>query len=394
MDREARVAVALTCTLLACAVAGYVGLVALPGRAQAQPYAPLAGSPAPSPQPTGPATVALRPVQVVTSCTTALAYRVNDAAAPQATVTIVVTDATGAVAAGIPVTAAVPTNAVLTYVFRCALAPGLYHYHVEAVDSLGQGQVSASAAPLRVLPIFPLRGSINAASRWLRQRHSTVGFAVIDDRGVLRGYHLNGQFASASVVKAMLLVRYLRSHRTIRRSTKAELARMIIVSDNAAASAIYRIVGDRGLRAVAHLVGMTHFAVHGDWALAQISAADQARLFYRMDSYVPKRYDAWVRYLFSHITPAHCWGIPEIARPAGWRVFFKGGYMPVGAGIVVHEASRLERRHVAFALVVLTAGRESLAYGAATLRGTTARVIGVDPRAAVVGMIPNLRFAP
>ncbi len=109
---------------------------------------------------------------------------------------------------------------------------------------------------------------------------------------------------------------------------------------------------------------------------------------------MPKRYDAWVRYLFSHITPAHCWGIPEIARPAGWRVFFKGGYMPVGAGIVVHEASRLERRHVAFALVVLTAGRESLAYGAATLRGTTARVIGVDPRAAVVGMIPNLRFAP
>ena len=113
------------------------------------------------------------------------------------------------------------------------------------------------------------------------------------------------------------------------------------------------------------------------WWLAQITAADQARLFFSMDAFVPPQYRAWVRYLFSHITPEHCWGIPEVARPAGWKVFFKGGYMPDGSGIVVHEASRLERGGVVFSLVVLTSGRDPLDYGTATLRGATARVLGL-----------------
>jgi hypothetical protein len=390
VDGRVRLIVALGCMLLACAIAGCV----LTGRAQAQPRLTMAGSPAPSPAPTGPATTALHAVQVATSRTALLSYRVDDQAAAQATVTIVVVDHSGATAASITPSTAVPTNTNLHYSYHCTLASGAYRYHVEAIDSLGQAQISARSALLRVLPIFPLRVSIDAANRWLRQRHSSVGFAVIDDRGVIRGYRLNAQFPSASVVKAMLLLRYLRRHATIGAATRAELQRMIIISDNAAASAIYRDVGDRGLYAIARLVGMTHFAVHGNWAMAQISAADQARLFYGMDSFVPKRYDLWVRYLFSHITPAHCWGIPEIARPAGWHVFFKGGYMPVGSGIVVHEASRLERNHVAFGLVVLTAGQESLAYGTATLRGATARVLGLDPRAAIAGMTPSLRFPP
>ena len=33
-------------------------------------------------------------------------------------------------------------------------------------------------------------------------------------------------------------------------------------------------------------------------------------------AFVPPQYRTWVRYLFSHITPAHCWGIPKVARPA------------------------------------------------------------------------------
>lgn len=353
-------------------------------------------SPGPTP---GPTTRALRNAQVVTQSKATLTYRVDDVVAPTATVTLVLTTSAGRVVARLADPAPVKTNTVVSWGFRCTLRAGAYRYHIEAVDSLGKAQVSASSAQLRVLPIFPTARCIDAATRWLERRHSSAGFVVIDDRGVLRGHHVNAQFASASVVKAMLLVRYLRTHATLSSTEHRRLARMIIVSDNVAASAIYGVVGDSGLRACARLVHMTHFAVHGNWALARITAADQARLFYSMDSFVPKGYRLWVRYLFSHITPAHCWGIPEIARPLGWVVYFKGGYMPVSSGIVVHEVSRLEgtgKQHggIVFALAILTSGQESLGYGAATLRGVTARVLGTSTKLAVIGMVPNPATAP
>jgi hypothetical protein len=248
---------------------------------------------------------------------------------------------------------------------------------VEAVDSLGSAQVASRDARLRVLPLFPQAAAIASAARWLQHRSGLVGFAIVDDSGRMRGYHLNLDFASASVVKAMLLVQYLRTHGSISTTTRARLARMIIVSDNVAASQIFAVVGQRGLTACAHVVGMTHFSVGSNWALAQITAADQARLFISMGSFVPVQYRSWVRYLFGHITPAHHWGIPAVAGPAGWRVFFKGGYMPYGSGVVVHQASRLERNGVVFSLVVLTSGRETLDYGIGTLRGAAQRVLGL-----------------
>ncbi|HEY5388357.1 MAG TPA: serine hydrolase, partial [Thermoleophilia bacterium] len=301
-----------------------------------------------------PQTFALANVDVVTGSKARLPYRIQDAAAPSAVATVVITTPDGVVVVEAQLPDSVATGARLVYVFTCDLAPGTYQYHVDVVDSLGRPQIAARAARLRVLAIFPQAASIRRASLWLSRRQSYVGFAVIDDRGELRGYHLDRRFASASVVKAMLLVEYLRAHPTIGARMRTTLERMIIVSDNTAASAIFKVVGGTGLNVCARLAGMTHFSVGRDWWMAQITAADQARLFFSMDAFVPAQYRTWVRYLFSHITSVHCWGIPQVARPAGWQDFFKGGYMPVGGGIAVHEASRLEHRGVVFSLVVLT----------------------------------------
>jgi hypothetical protein len=333
-------------------------------------------SPAATPAPVEPQTYALGNVDVVTGSKATLRYRIDDGAAPSADATVVIT-AKGATVATLAVPGPVATGKDLSYVFTCRLAPGTYRYHVEVVDSLGTAQVAWHNARLRVLPVFPRAADVGRAAHWLQTRRGLVGFAVIDDRGVMRGYRRDRRFASASVVKAMLLVDYLRSHPTLSTTARARLERMIIVSDNAAASAIFRVVGAKGLYRCARLVGMTRFFVAWDWSLAQITAADQARLFFSMDGFVPAQYRSWMRYLFSHITPAHCWGIPQVARPAGWHVFFKGGYMPYGSGIVVHEASRLERSGVVFSLVVLTSGRQNLDYGTATLRGATRRVLGL-----------------
>jgi len=373
-------AAVLLAALLAFAAVGVAAAFA--GAAPAAAPSPADTlSPSPTPSPPEPQTYALAKVDVVAGSEATLPYRIDDAAAPLATATAVITTRQGVTVAAFPILDPVATGTDLSYSFQCDLAPGTYRYHVEVVDSLGVPQVAWHEDRLRVLPVFPAAADIESATKWLQTRSGAVGFAVVDDGGLLRGYNLDLRFASASVVKAMMLVYYLRTHPSISTATRATLARMIIVSDNAAASAIFRVVGTQGCHACARLAGMTHFSVGSDWWLAQITAADQARLFASMDTLVPPQYRTWVRYLFSHITPAHCWGIPKVARPAGWTVFFKGGYMPYGSGIVVHEASRLERNGVAFSLVVLTSGRESLSYGTVTLRGATARVLGLMPAA-------------
>jgi hypothetical protein len=51
---------------------------------------------------------------------------------------------------------------------------------------------------------------IDAAKTYAKSRTGTIAFAVVDQRGRLRGYRLSAVAPSASVLKAMLLVAHLR----------------------------------------------------------------------------------------------------------------------------------------------------------------------------------------
>jgi hypothetical protein len=109
----------------------------------------------------------------------------------------------------------------------------------------------------------PSPGAVGRAQDYLRGRAGVGSFAVIDTEGRLRGSHLRRRYVSASVVKAMLLVGHLRraSGRGLGSGERRPLGPMIRRSGNAQATAVHRVVGDGGLRAVARAAHMRDFSV-------------------------------------------------------------------------------------------------------------------------------------
>lgn len=231
--------------------------------------------------------------------------------------------------------------------------------------------VVATASATRVLAT---RSGIAAAQRYARSRAGTVAFAVLDGRGRLRGLNRSVQFPSASVVKAMLMVAVLRRVGSghLDGATAKTLTAMITVSDNDAASAIYRRVGGPGLRAVARAAHAKRFEDVGWWASARLTAADQARFFYRVDRLVPAKHRRFARKLLSSIVGWQRWGIPPVAARHGLKAFFKGGWR---SGIT-HQVALLEKRDRRIALAVFTSGEPSMGYGEQTIAGIAARVLG------------------
>jgi hypothetical protein len=231
------------------------------------------------------------------------------------------------------------------------------------------------------LPVgFPVPGAISRASAVLRSRGGRTAFAVVDSEGRMSGVHEHWTFVSASVVKAMLLVAYLRrldarGQHHVDSFSDSFLYPMIHVSDNSAATQTWSIVGDSGLYAVARAAGMTDFSIVGIWANAQISAADQAKFFFEMDSLIPREFVGYARFLLSTIAGYESWGIPAVARPRGYTVFFKGGWRGTGLGQLVHQVGRLERHGQRFSIAVMTDGDPSMGYGIDTIQGVTGALL-------------------
>jgi hypothetical protein len=112
---------------------------------------------------------------------------------------------------------------------------------------------------------FPSPGAIGAAASYLSGRAGRTAFAVLDSEGRLSGVHEHWTFVSASVVKAMLLVAYLRKldaegQHYVDGYANSFLYPMINVSDNSAATQTWSIVGDGRLYALANAAGMTDFS--------------------------------------------------------------------------------------------------------------------------------------
>jgi hypothetical protein len=229
----------------------------------------------------------------------------------------------------------------------------------------------ARAAAAEPAPVIT-DAQIAAARKYARSRGRSVAFAVVDRPGGRpRGLRRYTTYPSASVTKAMLMVAVMRNAgaRPLSKFERALLKPMITASDNDAASIVFRQVGGSGLRSVARAAGMRRFDDRGYWASAAITAADQARFFYRIDNLVPSRHRGYARYLLSTIVPEQRWGIARVARRRGYKIFFKGGWRHG----INHQVALLEKDGRRFSLAVMT--NQSGVTGQRTEEGIASRIL-------------------
>lgn len=239
-------------------------------------------------------------------------------------------------------------------------------------------RASASAIEPPAQGRFPAAPALEAARSFAQGRDGRVAFAVVGPHGRLHGLDADRAYPSASLVKAMLLVAYLdrleSEDAPLDPAARAMLDPMIRASDNAAATAVYALVGTAGLEAVADSAGMESFVASSAWGDSSVTAADQAGLFAGIERLIPREHRDYALGLLSGIAPEQSWGVP-VAAPPGFDVYFKGGWLPTESGQLVHQGALLERGRRRLGLAVLSDGSPSFDYGVATVEGVAERLL-------------------
>jgi beta-lactamase class A len=243
--------------------------------------------------------------------------------------------------------------------------------------------VLVCAAPASAAAPRGWRDGVAAAGAYADSRAGNVSFAVRTERGVA-GRSPDQVFPSASVVKAMMLVAYLRQPsvraRDLRPDERDLLTPMVRWSSNKDASAVSVKLGFGALDRLAGRTGMTSFveAPPDCWGCARITARDQTRFFLAIDRLLPGRHRAYGLGLLARIVPRQRWGVAR-AAPPGWQLYFKGGWGS-GRGLVDHQVALLTRGRERVAVAVLTSGSPSHAYAKETLRGVFGRLLAPERR--------------
>jgi beta-lactamase family protein len=225
------------------------------------------------------------------------------------------------------------------------------------------------------------RPDVAGAAAWARDRQGAISFAVRTEHRLV-GRTMDRRYPSASVIKAMLMLTYLRQpsvrNRPLRGDERALIDPMIRRSDNDTASQIRNLVGNQAIVRLARAAGMRRFSIHPAWGLSLITARDQTRFFLRLERLLPDRHRAYAMGLLRTIVPHQRWGMARVI-PQGWRLYFKGGWGD-RSGAVNHQVGLLRRGRHRIAVAVLTVGNPTHAYGSATLEGVSRRLLkGLGP---------------
>jgi hypothetical protein len=220
---------------------------------------------------------------------------------------------------------------------------------------------------------------VRAARKAARSRAGHVAFALRGG-GVKRSFEGDDRFSSASVVKAMLLVAYLRrySDRKLSDSERERLRIMIKRSDNDAATEVRDIVGNGALEQLADRAGFDCFATSAtSWGSTQICARDMVLFMKEIERLLPARHRGFAMTLLKRIVRKQRWGIPEAIGKA-WTPFYKGGWHDDAPNNWrVHQIALLRGpAGEEVGIAVLSSGQPSKGYGTKTVKKVASALIG------------------
>ena len=209
----------------------------------------------------------------------------------------------------------------------------------------------------------------------LRDYTGRAAVGVTDQAtGVTAVYHGTESFDTASIVKAdilaVLLLQLQQAGASIGAADRQLAARMIEDSDNAAASALWAVVGEGpGLKAGNAALGLNQTVPGpgGYWGLTTTTITDQLRLLAVLTSARSPLSAAARGYelsLMRDVEAGQNWGITKAAS-TGTRPAVKNGWLPVGPqglwvinsiGVLRHDGQRL-------LVAVLSSGQPAEAAG-------------------------------
>lgn len=237
----------------------------------------------------------------------------------------------------------------------------------------GTAQASASGADYSA---YDWGERVNAAERYAQKRGGTVSFGIVDENQRLRGRHVNRVHYSASTVKVMMMVAWLRHirARALHQSDKDLIKPMITRSADDPANYIYTRLGAESLYRLARDAKMRAFKTQPIWGHSHVTVRDQAHFMWRLGRYIPDRHEAFAFRMLRSIIPSQRWGVFR-AAPENWRVFAKGGFVNPGGRWRINQVAQLRRGERKMSVVVLTTDNPSISYGGKTVQGVTQRLL-------------------
>jgi hypothetical protein len=171
--------------------------------------------------------------------------------------------------------------------------------------------------------------------RFVRDKGGRVSVALHDQvsgTGLAVGTR---RFRTASIVKVDILAALLLADDTLTSSQRTLATEMITVSDNDAASRLFRTVGGvSGLNKANATFGMKETKANAAWGVTTTTAADQVRLLRSItagDGPLSTPASRFVLGLMTKVVEEQRWGVPAAAPAAASGVWVKNGWVQVSA---------------------------------------------------------------
>lgn len=244
-----------------------------------------------------------------------------------------------------------------------------------------------SAGALRPVPAA-------AASAPVTAPHATA--AVLDLDGSGRTPEVHGKdsaYDTASIVKvdilAALLLRAQDAGRPLTAEERGHAEPMIERSDNAAANALWRQIGQApGLAAANKRLGLTSTAGGPGvrWGLTRTTASDQIRLLRAVfDGAAPAKSGSgglstesrsYIRTLMGHVIPEQTWGVSAVGGSGAPRALKNGWLQRNTSGLWdVNSVGQVTVKGHRYLVAVLSNGSASMSDGVALVERTARQAV-------------------